>query len=180
MREFFETFCWSVRDFFRHWIYPAYYLKNLLFNRYDLIRLPGIRKYEYSDCVERMFLANMELVKEFIEKEKPEKHVCWYGNDPIAGPTWISTDHPLFPATEFEGMYILDLVKKIYKWYTIELPELERQSKNALEDWDRDRDGFPNLAAASLELHDKLELQIYNDKQKYMHLAIELRPYMWT
>ena len=72
-----ETVWWRIKDLFSNWVCPAYSLRNFLFNRYDLVRLHGIRRHEYSDVMERMLQANMELIVFFIEKEKPEEHVVW-------------------------------------------------------------------------------------------------------
>ena len=181
MCEFLEWVEFRVADFIKHWIWPAYHLKNLLFNRFDLVRLPGIKKYEYSDTVERLFLANMELVKNFIEKEHPEKHVCWYGEDDISGPRWYAGEHSMFAqAAVYEGKFIMDIIKEVYNWYTVEYPTITDFSRYLLDQWSEQREGFPNVAETYMEEHNKLEKRIFEEKQKYLHLCVELRPYLWT
>ena len=181
MCEFLEWVKFRVSDFIKHWIWPAYYLKNWLFNRFDLVRLPGIKRYEYSDIVERLFLANMVLIKDFIEKEEPEKYVVWYGQDEIGGPRCHSDEHSMFAqASEYEEKYIMDVIKEVYEWYTVHYPTMMNRSKMLLAQWYEHRDGFPHVAQSYLEEHDKLERQIFEEKQKYLHLCVELRPYLWT
>ena len=57
-----ETIWWRIKDLFSNWVYPAYSLRNFLFKRYDLVRLRGIKRHEYSDVMERMLQANMGLI----------------------------------------------------------------------------------------------------------------------
>lgn len=182
MCEFFEWVEFRVTDFIKHWIWPAYHLKNLLFNRFDLVRLPGIKKYAYSDVVERMFLANMVLVKDFVEKENPEKYVIWYApDDEIGGPRWHTDEHTMYAqASEYEGKYIMDVIKEVYEWYTEVYPTLTDFSAYLLDQWDELRDGFPNIAEDYMKEHTKMEKRIFDEKQKYLHLCVELRPYLWT
>ena len=44
--HWYETMWWRIKDFFSNWVYPAYNLRNFLFNRYDLVRLHEIKRYE--------------------------------------------------------------------------------------------------------------------------------------
>jgi len=111
-------------EFCKNWIYPAYYLRNVLWNRYDLVRLKGVKPYEYSDCLYRMLLANMALIVEFMEKEKPEDHVCWYkddkGND--VGHRYGESPLARIYLPEYKGRYIMDIIKEIYHWWTVDYP----------------------------------------------------------
>ena len=68
-------------NFIDNWIYPAYFLKNLLFYRYDTIKIPQVKCYEYVDKNYLMLCANMQIIFDFIEKENPEKYICWYTDE---------------------------------------------------------------------------------------------------
>jgi hypothetical protein len=135
---FFEGMWYSFTRWFTDWIYPAYNVRNL-FKRHDLVKLPHIKPWEYSDISEKMLYANFELIKEFIEKEHPEKHICWY-TDPETGEelghkygecddiidkysNLYPTKKIMFP--ELKGSWIMDIIKEIYEFYTIQLPKYE-------------------------------------------------------
>jgi hypothetical protein len=110
-------------SFIKDWTYPGYSLKNFLFKRYDLIKIKSVKPYEYAEPDTIMFEANMELIRKFIEEYNPEKHICWYKDK-----DGVDCGHKygegnkkiLFP--EYKGMYIMDIIKKIYQWYKKELP----------------------------------------------------------
>ena len=160
-----------------NWIWR---LRNLLFRRYDLVKLPGIKPYEYADVTERLYLDNMQLLVEFIEREKPEKRVVWYGDDEISGPKWHAADHPLFPMPDYEDKFVMDILKEIYRWYTGTLPMQTRECCRLTDEWLYSRDGFPNYAEDIRHQAEKLEERIEVDKQKYLHFCVELRNYLWT
>ena len=214
-----------VSEFVKNWMWPAYKWRRLC-HRMDIVKLPQIKATEWCDCTERMFLANMELVKEFVEYEKPETHVEWYGE---YGHKY--GEDPAFPPLlpEYDGMYVMDLIKKIYTFYTKELHELESDQSYLLDfccrylfgkfdykptcndelcelvidkstivkdihffdgdssvKWDvldRYLDGDRENLVKSEFLPKKLrglEKEIDKKKQKMLHLAIELRMYLWT
>ena len=170
--------CWrAIKCFFLN---VRYWLKNIFVNRFDLVKLPGIKCYQYADCTERLFLANMELIKDFMEKEKPESFVCWYGDDDIAGPKWHAKEHPLFPMPEYEGRYIMDIVKGIYTWYTKAYPELRKEIYEKLPEITFDEEGRPTLDKKACEESEKLDDKLREDTQRCLHLIIELRSYLWT
>lgn len=218
-------------EFCKNWIYPAYYLRNCLWNRYDLIRLKKIKPHEYSDCLYRMLLANMALIVEFMEKEKPEEHVCWYkdsdGND--VGHRYGENSKLRLYLPEYKNRYIMDIIKEIYHWWTVEHPAYCADRDYILGFWsdvihgklDLETDGddddklYPIVpdesgTAKTLDeiearpgirwdvidryfrredllqenfVHNKLmemENKIALDEQKYLHLSIEVRLYLWT
>jgi len=225
-----EPIWWKIENFFKNWVYPAYDLKNFLFRRYDLVRLHNIKRSQYSDVAERMFEANMELLAFFVEKEKPEEHVCWYqdenGND--VGHKYGECDSfpPIYP--EYKGKFVMDIIKEVYHWWKEDYPMLCKEYEYLLSFWcdyvagkmkskpareegyneivfdtsecpktleyfndknikweildkylDGDRNnifvnGFVNKKMHSLETD--IELQ----KQKNLHLCIEVRQYLWT
>jgi len=123
--EFFDCMWYKIKNWMKNWIYPAYNLKNLFFNRYDLVKLPLIKPYEYSDVSLRMEYAVFELIKFFIEKENPEERVEWYGEyGHIYGGTEKYPEPITYP--ELKGKYVMDLIKEIYEFYTITRVELQR------------------------------------------------------
>jgi len=122
---------WRTKDIFQNWFFPAYKVKNLLWKRYDLVRLP-LKKTEYCDVLERMFQANMSLIVEFMEKEKPEDHVIWYGEE---GHKYSECEKVKILFPEYKNMYIMDLIKKIYKFYKEDLPRMENEYSYLLSVW---------------------------------------------
>lgn len=224
--------CYKVEDFIQNWIYPAYYLRNLLFHRHDLIKIPTIKPYEYSDTTYIMFHANMQMIVDFIEKEQPEKHILWYkdeeGEDVGHKYGEYKDKFPmLYP--ELEGQWIMDIIKDIYKWYKETYPQLQKEHEILLshyvdntigefdfEDDEEDENGLSkvrfdksNCPKTIEELRKKgfneeivskylpdnkdwldsdkcgkvtheLEYEIIRQEQKYLHLCIEVRQYLWT
>ena len=137
----FKRCWWRIENFFREWIYPAYSLKNSLFYRYDIVRMHDIPRTQYSDVLERVFLANMELLVDFMEKENPEKHVVWYkdeyGNE---GHKYGEYEHAnnipiLFP--EYEGKYVMDILKELHRWWKTDYPNLVEEKDILLSFWCR-------------------------------------------
>lgn len=242
---FFEAAKFDIRNFFSDWIYPAHKLRNALFNRYDIVKMGELKRCEYCDDVARMLHANMELVRHFIEDEKPEETVYWYldekGNDVGHKYGENSKHEVLFPA--YKGQYILDIVKEIYDWWTVERHEKQKEYDYLLDFWikyfvklkgrpltEEERVTHMNKVLSVEELNeisvmtidtsqcpkclgdfegeevkwsivDKhlegdrnnlfeenfllktlsgLENEIFMDEQKYLHLCIEVRPYLWT
>lgn len=229
-----ERVWFKISNFFDNWIYPAYYLKNLLFHRYDLVKIPNMKPYDFNDVSERMEYATFELIKHFIERETPEKYICWY-KDPNTGEDlghkYGENPHYAIMFPEFKNRWIMDLIKDVYNFYTKELPQLENDIEyltkiNAkyfvnfeLEDCDGNEEKPENekvyhlvntQGKRSLDEEDiknlnwDLILTYTNNKedileengltklihkcewekehkiQMYLHLAIEVRPYLWT
>lgn len=230
-QEMWESVWFRVSDFWKNWIWPAYYLRNMLFNRYDCIKIKKMKPWEYWDVPERLQEAMYALLDHFIENENPEEHVVWYkdedGND--EGPKYgIAPNYPImFP--EYKGMYIMDMIKEIYKWHHEDRKKLQDDldylttfnydylngtswfepcndgsgcsvmktdistiptdlSFFDTEDvkWDildRYLDGDRNNLLKSGYLKNRmiqLEVDIENKEQKYLHLLVEVRMYMWT
>ena len=225
--RWYECLWWSIQEFFENWIYPAYSLSNLVFRRYDLVKLSDIKRTEYCDVVERMFLANMELIKYFVEKENPTERIEWYGEyGHKYGECEEQYGKVLFP--EYKGKYVWDIIVEIYNWWRFEYIKLCKEKEyllgfcsdycfgklksksianseygelffdrsecpKSLEyfndkkiDWevidkycDNDRSKVLEERFMSEKL-DKLEWEIERQKQKYLHLCIEVRPYLWT
>lgn len=216
---------WTLCRWFEEWIYPGYYLKNLLFKRYDLIRITSMRPYEYAEPDYLMFEANMELIVRFIEKYEPEKHIEWYGEH--SHKYGENVDYVMmFP--EYKDKFIMDIIKEIYHFYKetlyqtnddldylyyvyhqyivgemkfIELEnkmfELDFDKTNTIKklnefdekeiyiDWKvidkyfKKRKDILN-DEKFLNKINEIASNLEKDKQKYLHLCIEVRPYLWT
>ena len=156
-----ENIKWTISNFFEEWIYPGYYLKNLLFHRYDRIKIKGLKPYEYYDKNYLMFMSNMQLIVDFIEKEKPESHICWYkddnGND--VGHKYgecKNTIPIMFP--EYEGKWIMDIIKEIYNWYKIEFPKLLKEQDDFMNFYLEEHVGELDFKECSLNPEDLLEV----------------------
>lgn len=210
------------------WVYPAYNLKNLLFHRYDRIKVPQIKPYEYTDMNYFMLCAVMEMIVKFIEEENPEKYICWYkdeeGND--VGHKYGENDNYTIMFPEYKDKWIMDIIKEIYHWWKKDYPRLLEEKEYILSFWNdylagdwkkskEDENGNcfyeltdENTAKSMDDLKDKdikweildkhldrnklfegyyvhqqylkLDVDIHNLCQKYLHLAIDVRPYLWT
>ena len=172
----------------------------------------------------------MALVVYFMEKENPEAHVLWYEEDGTdrCGPKYGVPENSRLYLPEYKGRFIMDIIKEIYHWYTVEYPAMLADSKELLNfwsvahcgqmtddtppdenglikchfdkshcpgnlneiksisgiDWNRIRkylkeDEFLNEAVVRTR-HTDLENRIFLESQKYLHLCIEVRPYLWT
>lgn len=134
MQDLGDWIWFYISETTKNWIYPAYKLKNFLINKRNIVKIPQFSPFEWYEPCDRMYYANMELVKEFIESE-PEKYVEFYGKyGRKYGDNKEYYDRPLiFP--EYEGMYMMDLVKKIYIWYTKEEQILDNEYWYMLHLW---------------------------------------------
>lgn len=132
--ETLDIYWYRFKHFVNNWIYPGYYMRNLLWNRFDIIKMHKIKPYEYSDVVLRVAYANFELIKFFIEKENPEKHVEWYGE---YGHKYGERPNIKILFPELKDRYIMDLIKEIYNFYTVELPKLESDKDYLLGMWSK-------------------------------------------
>jgi hypothetical protein len=112
--------------FIEEWIYPAYYLRNFLFYRYDRIKVPQVKSYEYTDKSYLSLCANMQIIVDFLEKEKPEEHVIWYGKE---GHIYGEFDKPIL-FQEYKGKYIMDIIKEIYQFWTFDREQMLKDTKD--------------------------------------------------
>ena len=224
-----KQYWYWILNFIDDWIYPAHGLRNVLFYRYDLIKIPQLKPYEYSDMEYRMLCANMQMIVDFIEKESPEKYIYWYKDEKgqeVGHKYGENKNYPIiYP--ELKDKWIMDIIKEIYKWWTVCYPKLLSESDYLLDFWckyisgemkskEPDKNGYSEIywdkskCIKSLDdlkdkdirwdildkyvtrredileedyLHNKrneLEIKIHNENQKYLHLCIEVRPYLWT
>lgn len=229
--ETFDICLIRTKDFIENWVYPAWHLRNALYYRYDLVRMKRISRKIYCDVEERMLHANMELIVHFIEKENPEKYTYWYqdenGNDVGHKYGENKEDRLFYP--EYEGVFVMDIIKEIYDWWTVRLVNMQDDYNYLLSFWatylngemkskpcanstefseiyfdksncpktlsalegkdikwdilDRYLDGDRNNVFVDNFVFGKvngLELEMDRQKQKYLHLCIEMRPYLWT
>ncbi len=201
-----EDCWWAVQDFWRAFVWPANAVRNFLWRRYDLVRLPQVKRHEYSDVVERMLWANAELLRHFLDEEDPEGHVEWYGEYGLKY-TGDGGKPPLLP--EFEGRYVMDLLKEAYAWFTDGRARMKEDLDCLYDVWRKyfsDGDAPSSLEAISgdglpwealdrllggdrskvldhsflLKRQRELEDEICMLDQKYLHLIIECRFDMWT
>ena len=131
--EFVDDLWWRVRNFFEEWIFPGWSFRNFFWKRYDIVRLHELKRTEYCDVVERLYQANRELLRHFIEDEKPEEHVVWYG---LHGHKYNESEMRsplLYP--EYDNEYVMDLLKKAYNWFEVEKPAAEREAEYLLGVW---------------------------------------------
>ena len=130
--EFFKEWiypAYRLQSFFEDWIYPGYCFKNYFFRRYDIVRMPELRRSCYYEIDYRMYLANMELIRHFIE-ECDWEMVGWYdekdekGNVKIPGMKYGLAPGMRVYLPEYKGKYVIDIVKEIYDWHTLIMPKL--------------------------------------------------------
>lgn len=128
---------WYIERVFEEWVYPGYYLKNLLFHRHDRIKVPQVKPYEFSDVTDLMLYVNMELIVKFVEKENPEKYICWYtdsdGNE--LGHKYGECEKYPIVYPEYKGKWVMDIVKEIYHFWKVEYPEYLKDEIYLLHFW---------------------------------------------
>ena len=130
---------WKITNFIDSWIYPGHYMHNFLFHNYNKVKLPMFKPYEYLDVSVRMEFAVFELIKEFIEKEQPEKYICWYRNEKgeDLGHKYGDYEGSKILFQSLKGKYIMDIIKDIYNFYTKVLPEMEKENDYLLNIWSK-------------------------------------------
>lgn len=214
--KFLDMIYWyQISLFFENWIYPAYYLRNLLFHRYDRIKVPQVKPYEYVDISYLMLYTNMELIVKFIEKENPEKHICWYTDEESGeelGHKYGECKNYEIMFPEYKDKWIMDIIKEIYHFWKVEYPEYLKHDKYLLNFWHEyfctfGIDDEKTIATSMndfsenvdwsiiekyldksklfeqnyvLNKHRDLKIEMEKRCQKYLHLAIDIRQYLWT
>jgi len=112
---------WSLSRFIDEWVYPGHYLHNLLFHRYDRVKIPFLKPYQWCDRSEMFFYCSFEILKQYVEQEKPFECVDFYEKDHT--PTTVT------------GKIVGDEIKFLYNWYTKTLPETEKEHRLMLDYW---------------------------------------------
>lgn len=172
MKDKIEIFWYRFCTWCKDWVYPAWNLRNMLFNRYDIVKMPKIKCYEYSDVVQRVEYANFELIKFFIEKENPEKHIEWYGE---YGHKYGENPNIKILYPELKDKYIMDIIKEIYDFYTIKLVELNNDYNYLLTVWGTYCINFKTIYSDE----NKAVGQFISDKSNYDLNSPEIQNLNW-
>ena len=66
----------------------------------------------------------MKLIVNFIEKENPEKHICWYTDDEgvECGHKYGEKPNEKIMFPEYKDKWIMDIIKEIYNYWTVIYP----------------------------------------------------------
>lgn len=138
MMDFIENIWYKLKSKFEAWICPGYFTRNLLFNRYDLIKIPEVKPWEWADVSIKMRSAIFELIKDFVEKEKGIESLMWeeLGSSILTGPKYGERNAAIiYP--ELKDKFIAELLKEIYDFYTKEWPQIEKESDYLLTVWSK-------------------------------------------
>ena len=113
----FDDIKYWMSNFIEDWIYPAYSIRNGLFLRYDTVRMPQLRRTDYHEPCERMYYANMELVRHFVEKNDWQRFQ-WYDEKDDDGELQKGIRYGMSPdkrvyLPEYKGKYVIDIIKEI-------------------------------------------------------------------
>ena len=95
---------WPISDFFKSWIYPGHYTRNMLFYRYDRVKLPQVKPWEYAEPCDRIKYAVFEQVCDFVDDEVNDPIVEWYG------------EH----GAKLDGRYVMDIGREIRQWWRVD------------------------------------------------------------
>lgn len=201
------------------------FLKNLFYYRYDRIKVPEIKPWEYCDKTGFLLYADMKILVDFVQKQKPQERLLWYEDE-----NGIESGHKLGQdqklkifVQEYRGKFVMDVIKQIYNFWKIGYEQQKKQIKYLKEvfctyivgkmsvseqtyqvlfdttnlpvtveeikdlvDWQildkylqGDRQNFFKERFLSNKII-KQEIFLQNECQKYLHLLIDVRPYLWT
>lgn len=194
-------------------------LKNL-FCRYDRVKVPEVKPWEYCDKTGFLLYASMKILVDFVQKEKIDDVIWYYGETQYK----LGHDQKLkIYMQQYRGKNVMDIVKQIYAFwkkiyvqkqeqifylqqvyykYILGKMSISEQTYQILFD-------FTNLPKTVEQVKDQMNWQILdkylqgdrqnlfkenflknklcelqnelqNDCQKYLHLLIDIRPYLWT
>lgn len=150
----------TVPTFFRRkWFKISnvwYWIRTHTYNRYHILDLRSNTSYQYRwgwiDSDSKMMLACFNLLKEYIEKEKPFEIIDWSDN----------------PEIEKE-------IKDLYNWWMIGR-EHERKEYDTF--WDK-RD-FKETTEEERDAHWKAEDELDKKDDEMLLRLIKIRNYLWT
>lgn len=205
----------SLQNFIREKILL---LKNL-FCRYDRVKVPEVKPWEYCDKTGFLLYANMKILVDFVQKEKIDE-VIWYGE---TGHRLGQDEKIKIYMQQYRGKYVIDIIKQLYDFwkrvyvqkqeqifylqqiyckYVLGKMSISEQTYQILFDFtnlpktvdeikgqinwqilDKYLQGDRQNLLKENFLRNKLyELQneLQSDCQKYLHLLIDVRPYLWT
>lgn len=201
------------------------FLKNLFYYRYDRIKVPEIKPWEYCDKTGFLLYADMKILVDFVQKQNPQGRLLWYEDE-----NGIESGHKLGQDSklkifvqEYRGKFVMDVIKQIYNFWKIGYEQQQKQIQYLKEvfctyivgkmsvseqtyqvlfdttnlpstveeikdlvDWQildkylqGDRQNFFKERFLSNKII-KQEIFLQNECQKYLHLLIDVRPYLWT
>jgi len=153
-----------LRDF-------KYVIKHLL-SRHDLIRT-GLGKTKYYDKPELILYGMMNLLVDFVEKEK-----CFENVDYSQGPYWKD---------------IGDSIQEIYDWWK-DYPNRQNEISIALDNWHdiKFKDDQPDEWLAKInsadtieverysKIHDQLEKRLEDEETEMLIKLMKIRQGLWV
>lgn len=165
---------WQYTWGFKHLLRLQYFLKHLLWDRYDLIRT-GLSKGQYHDKPVLILYGMMELIVDFVEKEK-----CFDIVDFDCNSYWRGVG---------------DDIKEIYDWWK-DYPNRQKEISVAVNNWHEtkfdSRDTTPHGILACLDTRDTEEALRYNKITDYLEnklseeetemliKIVKIRDALWT
>lgn len=169
MKKIFENIYWwwkynRIKDVY-------YHIRNRFFCKYYLVDT-GLPRHEWCDVVVKMLYANMELLVDYIEKEKAFEVI-----------EWNSDEYHQNAKKEME---------EIYKWWK-NYKNRQKEFDTALDVWYKAtyKDSFVDIikdlnkprTEYSKDLFDKLnqmEEQLDKEEQEMLIRLIKIRKFLWT
>lgn len=213
MRYFFE----KIKDFFAD---KFINLQNIFYHRYDRVKVPQVKPWEYCDKTGLLLYADMKILVDFIQKQKPQAYVMWYTEFGHK----LGQDSKLnIYVQQYRGKWVMDIMMQIYEFWKVgygqrmkqieyvseilyhyvigkmsisqssyqvlfdntKLPKTIEEIKEEV-DWQildkylqGDRENLFNEQFVRNKII-QAQNQLQNDCQKYLHLLIDVRPYLWT
>lgn len=162
---------WIYTWGFRHVRDFKYYMKHLLWNRYDLIRTK-LPKSQYHDSPVLILYGMMNLVVEHVEVEK-----CFEHTDFESSPDWQEVGKT---------------IKEVYDWW-LDYPNREKEIEIALDNWHSvtyeegksliDQLNNPKNSDESeryLSINDYLKKKLSDEETEMLIKVVKIRDYMWT
>ena len=128
LTDIFEDVWFYISEPWKDWVWPAFKIRRLL-DRHDIIKLPMLSATGYYEVDTRAFMANMELLKYFIEKENPLDIVDW--SDVTVG----DDDKTVTDAFGLTGRNVMEVAQEIYEWYTVKRKQDEKECDYLLDVW---------------------------------------------
>lgn len=182
---------------FRHRFQPWYWFKSKYIRRDHLLDLRNPEyRWGWVDRSERLVYANFNLLKEFIERERPFETFCWGdcpskgssdGQDPCSCQTDpFETEHAAVRRQQKADLLLL------YRYWTADRAVLHQNIDNALHAWAESRhvggkDFFDTINEPPTPESERLfaELQrLEKDEEdrldRYLVLLVGLRRVLWT
>jgi len=159
---------WISIFFYRFIQSPYYWIKNYLFHRYDLVR-SGLNPGSWCDKVELMLYSNMQMLVDFVEKEKCFDVVLWEDDHKVAG----QTIKELYAWWKNHPTRLKEIDDMLSKWHDTAFDH----SKPMLDQMNSEQS--PEARVLFDELH-KLEKALQEEEQENLKRLIDIRFFLWT